>query len=314
MNSEKIVENHALPIRRVSRPSALYFQRAERWWHIAAISLPVDALILLLIPSGTIPISSVDLTDGFALLGILAIAGLFRDSTLRILEKLWSTRGKLADFRHRHGKTLIIVFTLLAAFEAILHFGQFGWIVIAAVAFVSYRAFGELSRLLRESRSREEQIDRDRLLLLEQRNLQVFYLVITPILAARLYVGIAAVAASQQPLTADRWLEYLTVFAIGLVSLLALRPELETFVTRCPRCARPGSRVLASLGGCPACARESFQVHREKPQPMSAERILASTPAGEPETPALSSRSSVARLMKRLLSGLAPRHRSLDKG
>lgn len=324
MKSGKIVENRAIPIRRVTRPSGAYFQRAERWWHIAAVSLPVDALLLLLLPSGAIPLLINGLTNRLMIgLGVLALAGLFRDSAIELLEALWSKRGKVLELRQRYGKPLIVVFTLLAAIEAVLHFGQFGWVVIAVVGVVSYRAFHELSKLLKESRAREERLDHDKIILLEQRNFQVFCIVVAPILAARAYVFVGAIVASQYALPEERWREYLTIFALGFIGLLALRPQSTEFITHCPRCSRPGSRVLSSFGGCPACSREDFVIGSNEAQPMSAERIFASNPpAPEPgtgpgdadETRTESVGMSLPRLARRLLDSLLSRSRSVERG
>lgn len=311
-------------MRQVSRPSILYFNRAERWWHIAAVSLPIDALFLLLITPGAFPPLSTDFFEQCAIvLGAVALAGLFRDTMLRVLETVWGGRGKLSEFRRRYGRTLIIGFTILAAAEAFIHFGQFGWLVLAAVGVVSMRAFHELSKLLQEARAREDLLDRDKLILLEQRNFQVFCVVITPILAARLYGFIGAIAATQQTLPETRWTAYLTAFVLGLAGLLALRPEREDFVTRCPRCSRPGSRVLRSFGGCPDCTREQFQITEVKPQPIRAERSFESKPGAVGVTPPVkgadgsastSASAPLRRLLKRLIDSVTSRGSSAARG
>jgi hypothetical protein len=236
------------------------------------------------LPSTLLPLAVHDqLLELSFLAGGIAFIGLFRESLLEILELLWGKSGGLTEFRRRHGTLLILLFTALVMFETVIHFGQFGWIVVGIVALVGLRSFRELSRLLDESKSRQSAIDRDRLILLDQRNAQVFWTIILPILAVRLYGLLGAVCASQGGAAGDRWLEYGMIFAVAGLGLLALLPHPEHFILRCPRCSRRGSRVLRSLGGCPACAREEFQVRKNTDQPMSAERIFESS-AEAPDT------------------------------
>ena len=282
----KIVENRALPVRRVGRSSLLYLEQAQRLWRIAIISLPVDALILLTLPPYLIANETIGGLRTLSLVcGALGLLGLCGDSLFRALELLWGTRRSVSDFRRRHGTALVVVFTVLIGIEVILHFGQFGWIVLGILAVIGIRAFRELSRLLEESQAREAAIDRDRLILLEQRNTQVFGLNVAPILAARLYGFFGAVCASQVSSGGEKWGSYLTVFVVTCAGLLALAPEPHQFIDRCPRCSRRGSRVLRSLGGCPACLREEFQIKTASAQPMSAERNLANNaPAPEDAT------------------------------
>lgn len=287
-SSDRFIENYTLPVRRVSRPSGFYLSRAQRWWRAATVSLPLDALVVMFLPASFPPGPAMESLFRLQMVCLAAAAlGLFRENIFELLERIWLGRTTIAEYRKRYGPYVIAAFVALSLVELYIQLGSFGWIVVVIIIAASLRSIGEIRRTLAASRERDSAFKRDRLLLLEERNLQVFLLAAAPILGARLFGLTGAVLAAAEALPERRFEGYLTAALPALVLLLSLYPHREHFIARCPRCARAGSRVLASLGGCPACAREEFQIKDEPAQPMSADLTLESSPeTGDASPPA----------------------------
>jgi hypothetical protein len=300
-------ENRALPVRLPGRSSLYFLRRAERWWHITLITLPLDALLVFYLPLGAVP-GPLDqvLTKVTVMCAAAAALGLFRASLFRQLENTWRLSGQLDVFRARYGSILIGLFAAFSFLDVLLRLGHIGWLVIGAILLVGARAFTAVRGSIEANREERARFENDKVLLLESRNAQVFYLIALPIVALRLSALGGTVLASQSGLPEEALLNYLAIGATALVGLLALYPYPDHFIGRCPRCARSGSRVLESLRGCPTCAREEFQV--TEPQPMSADltrerNLVDMEPEDSPTEPPPSPRSwraVLVRILKKL--------------
>lgn len=306
-------ENRDLPIRLPTRTSAFFHRWAERFWHGALLTLPLDALLVWYLPADALgPQFETALQRLTALCFAVGALGLFHDALFRQLEAAWRLAGHLDGLRARYGAALLGLFAVISLLDVVIHLGGLGWLVLAGIGVVGLGAWGEVRRMVAESASRRDELARDKVLVLEQRNTHLFLLVVGPIVALRLGALGGAVSASYHGLPEDVLAHYLSSAVIGLCGLLALYPHRERLIGRCPRCARPGSKVLASLSGCPACARDEYQIVPAQPYPMSAERTLDRNPDDpsfdEPDEPAVDAaappappwRAALERVFKRL--------------
>jgi hypothetical protein len=155
----------------------------------------------------------------------------------------------------------IALILLVSGFELFTNMGQFGIYVLLGALIVGIRSFYVARRSLNEQQQKRAAIQRDKTLLIDVLNQELFLTNIIPILAARISgLGFSLMAMHNNVPTSS-------LFEVATSTLLffVLSPKPDDFVAHCQRCARWTSKRLALYGYCPHCGREQFQI---KPQSM----------------------------------------------
>lgn len=258
----KFTENRTLPVRFGKRGALEYFEQAQLFWKVALASLPLDALLATLRLDLHLPAKTLANLQ-FASYGLLVAASLFlfRESVTTAIEKLHDFRRFVLNLKLYQSRLILLGIGLVIAVELAYRFGNFGWVAFAAAALIALRAARSVSKTFKKQHERYRALEQDKTLLLDALNAQLFVLSIFPIVTARLAALVSAIVALATSQSLGDWLP---VGMTSLVLLLAVMPQEEDFIARCPRCSRWTSRALKQRGYCPVCAREQFQAEGGK--------------------------------------------------
>lgn len=289
--AHKYTENRTLPIRFGTRGPLSYFEQAETLSRTLLASLPFDMLLAsVVVPVRFPPHLLAFMTTAAAALLCLSTIFFLREQLIDGFERLRSYQHRISSSGLKHSKFAIAALILLIILETSIRLGKFGLIALMAGAFVAYRAYQSLRETFSAQRARLEQIERDRTLLLDTMNRQIFLFSVIPVGCARMASLLAALTAFA---TTHDLLWWAPFGAASLVLMLSHYPQQEHFLIQCKRCSRWTSRALKSYGYCPVCSREEFQVKdtgaQSVPKERSQERTLpvkTSKKGAEPSGPA----------------------------
>jgi hypothetical protein len=253
----KFTENRLLPVRSTGLKVLENFERSQFLWTLALASLPVDCLIVLSgLQIALPPQTQMNLQIAALALLVISAAFLLREPLITALDKLQSFQYSITKLSIKHSKIIFLVIAAATAFEIILRFGRFGVLALAAAAFVSFKAVRAIRANFKDQKQKFEAFERDKLLLVEKMDRQLFLISLLPIFTARL----ASLAAALVALPSHDIYVWLPFGAVSLVLLFTFMPQREDFIVRCSRCSRWTSRSLQGKGQCPICAREEFQI------------------------------------------------------
>lgn len=255
--ASRFSENRHLPLRAAVRPVFYYFYKARVIWNSLAIAFVLD--LLLLGGYGDLPFSQTSL-DKLYLLSYLSLAiavlGLFRDKILHSLHSARFHYDNLVKRTQSYSLLGIGLILLVSSFELITHMGQFGVYVLLGVIVVAIRSFTFARKSLSEQKQKRAAIQRDKTLLIDLLNQELFITNTLPFVAARLSGLGFSLIAMHNNLPSSSIVEVATSALLFFVLL----PKPDDFVANCQRCARWTSKRLALYGYCPYCGREQFQI------------------------------------------------------
>ncbi len=238
------------PFRPPRFPSVYLHGKAILVWKVLLYTLPIDALLL----STTIRVPRAPLTTAVVAAALLAFLFGFRERIFSSLSWLRSARKSLLSTYAKVGAILCVV---LIVVELLVRFSKFGMYAPAAVLVIAIPAIFAVRKGLRETKQRNDALERDRVLWVNQINIQNFFLAITPMFAARFisFAGTLISLGEPNPL-----IGYSVSTILSLFLLLGAYPLKEHFVVACSGCGHWTSRALQNLGFCPLCAVEKFEV------------------------------------------------------
>jgi hypothetical protein len=231
------------PFRGVRYTSYYYYQRALRLWRWILLSLPLDLLLLLSVLSVSVPRIVLITT------GVVTFAAPWRRTLARQLFSLRTKRETLS--RKLFQKPLLLMLALLGAsllkfLPFIQEFGLYTLVGVAVVAVVAWRATVKDTL---ETAIQQEFLAQNIFAWIEYSNRFIFYTVIAPIVASRIF----AVCCLLQAETLEEGMFW---FALALFGVLLTYPELDLFAGPCKRCGAITSLVVQDLRCCPRCTPE----------------------------------------------------------
>ena len=236
---------------RPPRYTSLYLHhRAQQLWRILFYTLPLDTL-LLLIP-GQVPGNALDVPIIIA--ALIALMLTVREWVFSLLQ-----RGR--EFRDTWIKPYVAIGAVLIAglsvFEVLFRAHKAGAQAIVVALIVALPTIIAVRRMIRETNARNKSFEQDRVLWVNQINIQNFIIAVLPMAAARAVsiLGVLRCLSSDNP-----WLWYALPLSFSLVLLIASYPAREHFVVTCSNCGQWTTRALKGLGFCPSCAVEKFEV------------------------------------------------------
>jgi len=266
----RFIEQRALPVRTIRYTSGYYLGRATTIWHLLMLSLPVDLLLLSLLPYLNLP--ALDLSTPLLGAAGIALIGSMREQLLGVLDRGRTLHAEVAPRAHRLAPFLLAGLVLFAIVDALLRTGAGGVLAPLAAGIVGIGAFLSGRRMVGEARARFAARERDPLLEIEQTNQQIFLFALLPMVAARSVSFLGVLTAGVSPGSGMLYI------VAGLILLGITMPQREHFIVTCRRCSRWTSRALRRFECCPACAREDFQI--QETEKRAGETVAPSTPAG----------------------------------
>ncbi len=298
---QRYAENRLLPVRMGTRGPLSYFEQSQTISRSLIASLPFDIILASLVVPASFPPHLIEFMRT-ASLGLLVIAAMFifRERILDGTDKLRKLQHYLSSLGTKHSKAVIGIIIAITLAELAVRLGNIGVFAVLAGLVVAYRAYKALDRTLAEQQLKLEALERDRTLLLDNLNRQIFLFSLMPLGCARTASLLAALVVLS---TTHNTLDWLPYGASALVLLVALFPEQEDFLIRCKRCSRWTSRALKTYGFCPICSREEFQI---KASPK--EDTLPKKPGLPTSQPASASKPvpGTSRLLERLKARAKP--------
>lgn len=239
----------------ISDTAQSYFEKIERIWTIAFLTLPID-LFLLHTDLSYFAKDLPPVLGSLALLVLLSLGFVIREPFVDSLSTIRSKRDQAISWLER--SNVIIIFLVGIIFLIQVLESTFESINLAPIIMTVIFAWGIVSSLIQtgsERKKRETLYRENRSLWLDDSNKLVFYFSLAPILSARLLSLAGFVYQSAGML---RYADSITALILSGILLSILKPEKAQFIVPCSRCASWTSRVLKSYQYCPKCSSEKF--------------------------------------------------------
>jgi len=237
-------------------------------WRYVLGSLALDLMIFSFGISSFLfaDLSQEQATTNFKIMLLLALLGILAISKDRLIDALGTfrkARFKTAGFLQRYSVPVMILIALIILTDSLFRIDAFNLVSILVSLIIAVGAAVSIYHSFKESNASSLELSKNRLLLMQQINQQIYLLHIIPMFLTR---GISLLAA----LTFIPGDGQAHMFALGftasLVLLLALMPQQEQFVTTCRSCTSWISRALKEFDSCPLCAYADFKEKKEEPE------------------------------------------------
>ncbi len=237
-----------------------YFERANLIYTFLLFSLPLDSLIVFWQFDLNTEIANMFNMATIPLL-LLALLFLAKNRVFNALTGLSNFQRRLSFENKTYAWILGGIIVLLSVVKFAGSFERLSMVSIIFFFCVLIGAGTATYKAIIDKFNFDLRLSLDRVLWVEHMNRQIFALSVVPLFLIRLFSLFGALKVSALDLGIVNYISYLITSAL-LMCLLA--PEQYQFQMPCKKCSMLTSRALQQLEGCPACAREIFELREEQ--------------------------------------------------
>ena len=215
------------------------------------LSLPLDLALLLLDVRPGRHIESVSaLTTAIVFLLIVSLVFFFHDRCIDLVLGWGSAQSRLTRISARYSFLVLAILGLAVFVEVASKMGGVDVVSVIFAVIVTLGAVRSIRRSLEERRLHHAQLERDRMLWVEETNRKIFFLAMAPVLSARLISPLGGLLALMSSGSISLFLAYIGMS--GLFMLMAM-PRERLFIMTCKSCGINTSVILRKTGLCPNC-------------------------------------------------------------
>ncbi|MDC0358663.1 hypothetical protein OAO01_07600 [Oligoflexia bacterium] len=237
-----------------------YFGLTNRIWHIALLTLPLDALLLLIrlhhLRQDPLSVTSLSIEPAIALLLAVGVLFSFREQLISLLSKLQSFQKKFQASSKRYP---LIIVALIGAAILVVSLAQeddLNALSVVAIAFGAIVGAASWYTALKQTQAYQSKLATDRGFWIEDTSKYIFFINIIPIVCLR---AISFAAAINAVVTGGGLTPFVTCFFASFLLLLCLAPQVSHFLIPCKRCASWTSRAFTNSEYCPRCEELIFK-------------------------------------------------------